>query len=367
MDAERHRVAVVAGICTRYDAISNAVRHQVDVLSAAGYDVTVFVQHSDFPELGHVVVDDSWQLMRDETFRSAEIVIYHHGIHYGLFDTLALSHPSAVRVVNFHNMTPPDLLSESSRSQVIRGIDQLELVSGADAVWCDSAHNAEALAEWVDTGPVPVSVLPLCVPWLEEPRSQEYRPSTPVRMLAVGRLCAAKGQDVLLRALALVSAEVLERTELELVASREHSDMEFHEHLVEMADSLGLGDRVRFSLDLSDGDLRERYDRAAVFVSPSLHEGFCIPVIEALSHGCMVVTTDAGALPETVGRCGTTVPAGDEVSLARSLEKALCSVATGECSVPAPVLGEHLSKYSAAAHRSRTLEALAELSPATTR
>lgn len=56
-----------------------------------------------------------------------------------------------------------------------------------------------------------------------------------------------------------------------------------------------------------DGDLVNFYRSAEVLVVPSLYEGFCLPVLEALASGCPVVTSNVSSLPEVVGDAGIMV------------------------------------------------------------
>lgn len=55
---------------------------------------------------------------------------------------------------------------------------------------------------------------------------------------------------------------------------------------------------VHWLSDVSDEDLRGLYGAAALFVSPSLYEGSCLPAAEALACGCVVAGANRGALPE---------------------------------------------------------------------
>ncbi|MEZ5134425.1 MAG: glycosyltransferase [Acidimicrobiales bacterium] len=62
---------------------------------------------------------------------------------------------------------------------------------------------------------------------------------------------------------------------------------------------------------------------ATAFAYPSVYEGFGLPPLEAMSAGVPVVTTAAGAIPETVGDAALVVPVGDREALARALTQVL--------------------------------------------
>jgi len=67
------------------------------------------------------------------------------------------------------------------------------------------------------------------------------------------------------------------------------------------AERLGLGKRVLFLGDVADDDLPPLYNGAALFVFPSLYEGFGLPVLEAMACGTPVVCSNTSSLPEIVG------------------------------------------------------------------
>ncbi len=351
------RVAIVTGVCTRHDAISNVVRTQQQLLTEAGYDVRVITQHTDFPSEQHIVCPDPWLLQRDDWYRSAELVILHFGIQYGLFDSLVLGHPNATRVVHFHNVTPPDLLTGSSRTQAVRGIDQLSIATRAEAVWSDSQHNTDCLLEWTDVDPSVVTLMPLSAPWVTD-ESIHHIPVTPrhefIRVLGVGRFVPAKGQHDIIDAVARLRSRAGGPFQVELVGALAPSDPDYLEELRELIVDLDLDDVVRLTLDPSDAELQDRYVSADVFVTASRHEGFCVPVVEALLTGCRVVSTDSGALGETVGPCGRLVPLGDIDALADALGAAIGD-ARDAGHFDADLVADHLSTFTIEAFTERTL------------
>jgi glycosyltransferase involved in cell wall biosynthesis len=93
----------------------------------------------------------------------------------------------------------------------------------------------------------------------------------------------------------------------------------------EWARQLGVADRVTLTGRLSREDLAREYNRAAVFVSPSLYEGFGLPAAEAQACAAPVVATHAGALPEVVAdrETGILVPPGDACALAEAIARLL--------------------------------------------
>ncbi len=79
---------------------------------------------------------------------------------------------------------------------------------------------------------------------------------------------------------------------------------------------LGLADAVQFAGKVTDAALADAYDSADVLVVSSEHEGYCLPVVEAMAHGLPVVAYREGALPEVLGDAGVLLDDKDPVVVA---------------------------------------------------
>jgi len=80
-----------------------------------------------------------------------------------------------------------------------------------------------------------------------------------------------------------------------------------------------LAGRVDYIGYVDATDRRALYAGARILVLPSLHEGFGLPVLEAMALGVPVITSDRGALPEVAGDAGVTVKADDPAGLAATI------------------------------------------------
>ena len=90
------------------------------------------------------------------------------------------------------------------------------------------------------------------------------------------------------------------------------------------AEELGIADRVRRVGWVSRSTLSRLYRQATALVFPSRYEGFGIPVLEAMAHGCPVIAADATALPDVVGKAGVLLPPDDPDAWAAAMEQVLC-------------------------------------------
>lgn len=91
--------------------------------------------------------------------------------------------------------------------------------------------------------------------------------------------------------------------------------------LREDAERLGVSDRVLFLGWIPAEDLPALIGGAGFYCCSSLHEGFGIPIIEAQACGCPVVSSNRGALCETLGDCGLSFDPEDEDAFAASIAK----------------------------------------------
>jgi glycosyltransferase involved in cell wall biosynthesis len=71
-----------------------------------------------------------------------------------------------------------------------------------------------------------------------------------------------------------------------------------------MAEFRLLDDRFIFTGPVPDAELAAYYRHAAVYVSLSEHEGFCVPLVEAMAADVPVLAYAAGAVPDTLDGAG---------------------------------------------------------------
>jgi glycosyltransferase involved in cell wall biosynthesis len=87
-----------------------------------------------------------------------------------------------------------------------------------------------------------------------------------------------------------------------------------------VAESAAARDRIIFHGWLSDEELQQWYQRAHAVCLPSLHEGFGLPVIEALRFGAPVLAANSGALPEVLGTGEGLLPPHDVSAWAAAIQ-----------------------------------------------
>jgi glycosyltransferase involved in cell wall biosynthesis len=325
------KVAVVAGICVERDAISNAVVEQLEALRRIPQveSVTLFTQACDRDTGGQVVVgSDPWRMIVNPGFDEADVAIFHWGISYDLFDALILA-PTATRrcAVHFHNVTPAELLTGLDRDKGMRSQTQMAALPDADTdMWTYSEFNRRTLENWG----VPVHRLfhvPIAIP---PPLSvRAGRRTDGVDLLTVGRLVPAKGVHVLVDAVALLPTDVRSTIHLTIAGNLALSDASYVADVRRAITGNDLDGIVEIRDDPPPLELSELYARAHVVVSPSFHEGLCIPIIEGYLAGCRAIGTTGGNLPFAVFPPDPVVPVGDAVALASAIDAVADQVRSG--------------------------------------
>jgi glycosyltransferase involved in cell wall biosynthesis len=146
----------------------------------------------------------------------------------------------------------------------------------------------------------------------------DFTPRVGNRILFVGRVTGEKQIDVLLNAVKLLPKKLDAR--LDIVGGGDQ-----FKNLQNLAETLGIADRVNFLGYVTDEELREAYTRSTVFAMPSIAELQSIATMEAMASALPVVAADAMALPHLVhdGENGHLFRPGDAGDLARKLESVL--------------------------------------------
>ena len=188
----------------------------------------------------------------------------------------------------------------------------------AALVVVNSADTARSVETSLD---VPSERIVVCRPgipaWIGAPIDR--RPPENGYVLFVGTLEPRKNLGALLDAWVDLSSRMPDLPRLRIAGGVRPGG----EDWVERMRSAPLAGRVDYVGYVAGPDRRALYEGARLLVLPSFHEGFGLPVLEAMSLGIPVVTSDRGALPEVVGDAGLTVDAEDRRALADAIHAVL--------------------------------------------
>jgi glycosyltransferase involved in cell wall biosynthesis len=201
----------------------------------------------------------------------------------------------------------------------------------ATAIISDSEYSKREIVTRLGVSSAKVSVIPVALGGEFRPASltaaarARYALTSPY-VLYVGNFNPHKNIPRLIRGFALLPGPVRSRHALVLAGGYGEGRPE----LARLAESLGLADRVIFSGRVDDADLPALYSEAAVYVTPSLEEGFGSTVLEAMACGAPVIASNRAALPEVVGDAGLLFDAEQERELGSVLARVLSDPALAD-------------------------------------
>ena len=293
------RIAVVAGTCVPYDAISSAATdHAALIAKLPGVEeVTIFSPFINRPiPCDGVVISSAENLLAHPILKNADIVLFHWGIWYPMFDAIAaLASTNKKIIVSFHNMTPPELVSPADYDIMQKSLEQIQRIIALPEVFITtySEYNIRTLKDW---GVPAIRILELAFPVERIALMQARTVTTSYNVLTVGRPVPAKGIDTVVRAVAHAQQQLKIPIHLRIVGSMTWGDQKYVDQLNALSVELGVADQMQFFFDATDEQLSQHYEWAHTLAIGSHHEGLCIPVIEAYRAGLRVVTTNAGNL-----------------------------------------------------------------------
>lgn len=319
------RIGILVAVLGERDAVGTDVREMAAALQRLGHHARMFASAS------HGVPAAEPLAAMEELLRDPDAVLIYH---------FAFGWPPAIdflrrarcrRIVRYHNVTPPEFFAEWSpeyEAACRAGRAEIDTLAALDCELYlgDSPHNVD---DFLAAGVPPrrTAVLApfnrldhlLTVPGdfalLDAPRQRK------ATWLAVGRLAPNKGHLDLFDAFALYRDYCEANARLIVVGSRDPRLVSYNAALMERLCVLGIEADVRFLSGVGEEVLKAAYLSADALVSLSAHEGFCVPLIEAMALGVPVIARDAGAQAWTLGGAGLLSEGADPARVAASMER----------------------------------------------
>lgn len=299
------------------DAISNHALAIRDHLRHCGYKSDIFVRYVD-EQVAHEAI-----VFQPKRINPQSGLIYHHSIGSELTE-YAIAHPSAKCLI-YHNITPAEFflpyrpefakLLEKGRSELKQLAQQFPLSVG------DSAYNAAELAAsgFHQPGVLPIAVDPK--KWdipADETLMQKLQDGK-TNLLFVGRLAPNKRQEHLLETFAHYLT-MDQEARLILAGYGDASDP-YYRHLISCIQKWGLTNHVMLTGQVNNAQLLAFYRTAHLLWSMSEHEGFCVPLVEAMWFDIPVLAYKSSAVPETLGEAGLMFTSKEDLVMVAALAK----------------------------------------------
>lgn len=287
----------------RGDAVGDSARRVRELLRARGHASDVYALSIDDD-----LVDDI-RPYDDPAARQGDATILHFAVPSPM--TEALTSLAGRTVIQYHNLTPAHFFAPWDaglfRLMTVGRQELASLAGRVDLALGDSDYNRRELEAlgFTRTGVMPIAVdteritAAPRVPALERTLDDGF-----ANILFVGRIVPQKKIEDLLR-LGEHYKRYVDTEYRFLFVGRTDGVPRYYAALREMARRYELpAQRFVFTGRVSDAELATYYRMADAYVSLSEHEGFCVPLVEAMAAGVPVLAYDAAAVAETLGGAG---------------------------------------------------------------
>jgi len=306
-DARPRQVHQLASGFTMGDAISNDVLELQRMLRAWGCRSEIFTDPAFTSPVMRGVARDYREF---EAADSPEaVMLFHFSIGTRLSEWFAGL--QARKVIKYHNITPARFF-EATDKRTSQALDagRRELARFAHVPELALAASAYSERELIEAGFRRTGVLPIAMNFatLDEPPDAAMLArlgDNATNVLFVGRVTPNKKFEDLIKAFYLFQKTVRLRSRLVLAGAMDPLDR-YSAYLYGLVRELDVRD-VIFTRHVSQAELNACYREANIFLCMSEHEGFCIPLVEAMHFGVPVIAYDQEAVRETLGGSGVLV------------------------------------------------------------
>lgn len=270
-------------------------------------------------ERKHIAAEKVLPFRKEKIWDCDLLLIHHSQGNPILKELLNIEIPKALI---YHNITPKQFYAHDPYVYELckQGRKQIgEIKNKVVATFADSKYNADELTQ---EGFKSVQLLPLLDLSDELPSSTyiDLDPEAPKNILFVGRLSPHKNQRLLIETFFYLRQNLPKHSKLVIVGS---GDPVYTHYLKLLTKQLGISQSVQFTGKVTETELGHLYAAADMLVCMSLHEGFCIPLVEAMKHSVPVAYLPEGAIPETMGKAGLRLETKSPVVLAEIIKHAL--------------------------------------------
>jgi len=320
------RIAILTPSLSTADAVSNDVLGMFDILTRNGADVRIFAEtHS----LDHHAISDLAGL-RSFLKSPTDVLLYHHsrGWNPGL---QLIKELRCRRVIRYHNVTPAKFFvgfSTSDEELCERGRKELIVLAAAKCELYLSA-SAFSMRELIEIGadasrsfvvPPFHHIDRLSSVSADQETLQKYSGNT-ANILSVGRVVPHKNFHHLIEVFARYHYDYNKNSRLIIVGKGGEGFNSYSKLLHAAVQKLGLTNNVVFTGGISDEKLKTYYLLADAFVTVSEHEGFCVPLVEAMSMELPITAYASTAIPETLGSAGIVWPERNPTLIVETIDR----------------------------------------------
>jgi L-malate glycosyltransferase len=285
------------------DAIGDSARRVRELLRQLGHSSELYALSIDEQLAGDVLPFD------DPEARRGDLTIFHYALPSPM--TAAFGSLGSGRILQYHNVTPASFFAPYDaglfRLAALGRTELATLADRADLALGDSEYNRRELESlgFTRTGVFPIAVDTARVTRpVDRPALEQILDDGLVNFLFVGRIAPNKMIEDHIRLAEHYKRYVDAYYRFIFVGRFDVVPRYYAMIRALMAEYRLLNDRFIFTGPVPDEELAVYYQHAAVYTSLSEHEGFCVPLVEAMAADVPVLAYAAAAVPDTLGGAG---------------------------------------------------------------
>jgi glycosyltransferase involved in cell wall biosynthesis len=312
------------------DAVSTIAMRNAGLLAELGQPPAILAQHA------HDNVKEVTRPLSTALANRRSGLIFHY---WGYNTSTWLVHSLRGRkAMHYHNITPPEFFSVDSamHHSVTAGYKQLQRIANVfDLIIADSRYNLAEYARFLDVPRPMLHLYPIIDPIAMHDQPYDaalfarLRQSGALNLVFVGRIARNKRQEQVMLAFDHYWREINHAAHLWLVGN-DRGDAEYCAELERLRDALPSGKQITFTGKVSDSQVNAYYRAADAFVCASAHEGFCMPIAQAMALDVPVLAYAATAVPETMGGAGMLIQDWQVANVATLLDQVFSDAAFRE-------------------------------------
>ena len=291
-----------------------------DALLSAGYTTEIYANFID--ERLPKGIAKNIDKYKDS---AKNILIFHLAIGSDL--NPFLKNVKAKIIIIYHNITPPEFWKNynyDAEELCRRGLEEAEeLAEVPELCFADSEFNKNDLIKMGYQ--CPIEVLPILIAfedYRKEPNKNiinKFKDNEFINIIFTGRIVPNKKQEDIITSFYYYKNYINPKSRLFIIGSHNQNDVYYHK-LKNYVEELELED-VYFTGHIKFDEILAYYQIADVFLCLSEHEGFCVPLVEAMYFNVPIIAYESSAVGETLGGSGFLLKEKDPKIVAEAIHR----------------------------------------------
>lgn len=304
------------------DAVGNDTIALKKAMQELNYDTSIYAEVVDQRLPKHTASDLCNGMPKLD---NSDIILYHMSTGSKL--NYSLEQYACRKIMIYHNITPPEFFhgyNAQAEANAQYGLDGLQnLASKIDYCLADSKFNQQDLKKAGFT--CPIDIRPILIPFADyekKPDSfiiKKYSQENWTNIIFVGRIAPNKKHQDIIKIFAFYKKYINPKSRLIFVGNAGGMEKYYH-RLVKYVEALELND-VIFTGHIKFSEILAYYHIADIFLCMSEHEGFCVPLVEAMYFNIPVIAYQSCAIPWTMGNSGIVVKSKNPAEISLLIDK----------------------------------------------